>query len=65
MPTGKRRDRPVLSTRSALVLLIGVLVAVGVGLLTERARHNLPEAVLAGMATFPITVKFADWLIAG
>ena len=64
MPNNSERPRePLLTPRAALLFLISILVAVGAGILTVQAGHNVAEAVLVGVAAFATTAKFADWLI--
>jgi hypothetical protein len=41
---------PLLSVRTALILLLGVLCGTAVTALTALAEHNLTGAVLAGLA---------------
>jgi hypothetical protein len=48
---------PLLSPRSALILLIAVCCGIGVGVLTRAAGKSTPEAVVAGLfATGSVTV---------
>ncbi|MEV5754958.1 hypothetical protein AB0L00_44795 [Actinoallomurus sp. NPDC052308] len=52
--TSRSAPKPpaLLTSRSALVLLLAVLTGIGAGLLTYLARRSIPEAFLAaGAAT--------------
>jgi hypothetical protein len=59
----ERPRTPLLTPRAALLFLISILVAVGAGVLTMQAGHNVAEAVLVSGAAFAAAAKFTDWLI--
>jgi hypothetical protein len=64
--TNGRRDIPpdsLLSPRSALILLLAVLVGVAVGALTLAAAHAVPAAVLAGGAAWASAIKLFHKII--
>lgn len=54
---------PLLSVRTALILLLAALAGVAAGVLTGLARHSPYEAVLVGLATAAAATKFFHWLI--
>lgn len=54
---------PLLSVRTALIILLAVLAGVAAGVLTGLARHSPYEAVLVGLATAAAATKFFHWLI--
>jgi hypothetical protein len=64
MPT-KNDDEtaPLLSVRTALILLLTVLAGLTAGVLTGLARHSPYEAVLMGLATSAAATRFFHWLI--
>lgn len=49
---------PLLSTRTALVLLLGLMCGTGAGTLTYLAGNNVAAAVLAGLAASGASVAF-------
>ncbi|MEO3843207.1 hypothetical protein [Streptomyces sp. B22F1] len=55
--------QPLLGVRSAIVLLLGVLTAVGAGVLTYLAQRSLPAAGLAAGAGFGAGVLFFQTII--
>lgn len=57
-------SRPLLDQRAALILLLGVLSALGAGVLTALSGGNVASAVLAGGAAFPVGVLFFHTIIA-
>ncbi|RBM23350.1 hypothetical protein [Streptomyces sp. PT12] len=58
-------DRPLLTVRSALILLLGVLVGVAAGLLTALADGGgAARSVIVGAAAFAAAVAFFNALIA-
>ncbi len=54
----------LIGLRSALVLVLGILVGTGAGILTYLAQHNAATAVLAGGAAFAGSVLFFHNIIA-
>ncbi|MDX3078435.1 hypothetical protein [Streptomyces sp. MI02-7b] len=56
--------QPLIGLRSAIILVLGVLVATGAGVLTFLAQHNTATAVLAGGAAFGGAVLFFHNVIA-
>ncbi len=56
-------ESPLLSVRTALILLLAVLAGMAAGVLTTLARHSPYEAVLVGLATMAAGIKFFHWLI--
>ncbi len=58
-------ERPLLSVRSALVLLLAVLTGLGAGVLTGWAGVGIARCVLCGGAAFAVAVPFFDRLVAG
>jgi hypothetical protein len=61
--TRKPHPKALLSVRTALVLLLGVLAGVGAAVLTLLAGHNLAEAVGAGTAGVVVGTRFFQQLI--
>ncbi|MFJ7586708.1 hypothetical protein ACIQZO_04770 [Streptomyces sp. NPDC097617] len=55
----------LIGLRSALVLVLGILVGTGAGVLTYLAQHNTATSVLAGGAAFAGSVLFFHNIIAG
>ncbi|WP_432198241.1 hypothetical protein [Streptomyces sp. bgisy027] len=56
-------DQPLLSLRTALILLLGVLTGTGAGLLTVAAGGVLAAGFLAGGAAFAGAVIFFHTII--
>ncbi|MEU5610290.1 hypothetical protein AB0H03_16400 [Streptomyces sparsogenes] len=56
-------NRALLTTRSALILLLAILCGIGAALLTDAAGASPPRAVLAGVAGFGFAVPFFNTLI--
>jgi hypothetical protein len=54
---------PLLPARTALVLLMAVLVGIGAGVLTALAGHPGFEAALVGVGALGGATKFFHWLI--
>ncbi|MFF6816220.1 hypothetical protein ACFZAG_41410 [Streptomyces sp. NPDC012403] len=54
----------LLGLRSAIILMLGVLVGTGTGVLTYLAQHDAATAVLAGGAAFAGAVLFFHTIIA-
>ncbi len=54
----------LIGLRSALVLVLGILVGTGAGVLTYLAQHNTATAVLASGAAFAGSVLFFHNIIA-
>lgn len=56
--------QPLLHLRSALILLLGTLAAIGAGVLTHLAQHDTATALLAGGTAFTGAVLFFHTIIA-
>ncbi|MEU5609726.1 hypothetical protein AB0H03_13505 [Streptomyces sparsogenes] len=56
--------QPLLSLRAAIILLLGVLTALGAGALTVLAGGTIASGVLAGGAAFAAAVLFFHTIIA-
>ncbi|MYS95592.1 MULTISPECIES: hypothetical protein [Streptomyces] len=56
-------EGPLLGLRSAIVLMLGVLVATGAGVLTYLVQQDAATAVLAGGAAFAGAVLFFHKII--
>ncbi|MER6610092.1 hypothetical protein ABT282_30335 [Streptomyces sp. NPDC000927] len=56
-------NQPLLAPRSAMVLLLGVLIGVAAGVLTYLSEHSLPAAALAAGAGFGAGVLFFQAII--
>lgn len=56
-------NSPLLTMRAALILLMGVLVGVGVGVLSALAGVAPAQAVLTGGAALGVAVPFFDHLV--
>jgi hypothetical protein len=54
----KPSSPPLLSVRTALILLLGVLCGATVTTLTTLAEHNLTTAILAGLAATGGAIAF-------
>ncbi|MER7196693.1 hypothetical protein CG723_40975 [Streptomyces sp. CB01635] len=59
-----QNPQPLLGLRTALVLLLGCLVALGAGVLTMLAGGHVASAALAGGAAFGAGVLFFHTIIA-
>lgn len=62
-PDEDKPKEPLLSIRTALVLLLAVLSGVVAAVLTLLAGHSGFECTLVGLAVGAGAVKFFDWLI--
>jgi len=60
---GHRGGGPLLTLRSALILLLGTLVGIGAGVLTCFAGAATAHGVLTGAAAFGAAVPFFNVLI--
>ncbi|NUQ99984.1 MAG: hypothetical protein HOY79_26695 [Streptomyces sp.] len=60
-------NRPLLTMRSALILLLGVLVGVGAGVLTARSDGGVggvgARSVMVGTTAFAAAVAFFNSVI--
>ncbi|MFE0427245.1 hypothetical protein [Streptomyces sp. NPDC058953] len=56
-------ERPLLSLRATLVLLLAVLAGVGAGVLTGFAGEGTARSVLCGFAAAGLAVPFFDRLV--
>jgi hypothetical protein len=54
---------PLLSVRTAVILLLGVLCGAAVTALTALAEHNLTTAMLAGLAAAGAAIAFFQKVI--
>jgi len=59
MARNDRSQEPLLSLRSAVVILIGLQAAAATGFRTYAAGNPVATATLAGAAAFGTTVAFA------
>lgn len=57
--------RSLLSTRSALVLLLAMLTGIGAGVLSRLAGSPIAQRILYGAGAFGLAVSFFDRLVAG
>jgi hypothetical protein len=63
-PEGPGREpRPLLTVRSALILLLASLSAIGAGCLLYAAHHSFALAVLGGAAAFAAAVPLFNSVI--
>ncbi|MFJ8475917.1 hypothetical protein [Kitasatospora sp. NPDC094011] len=58
-------QRALLSTRAALVLLIGVLTGIGAGVLAAAGGVHPARCVLYGAGAFGVGVPFVNRLVGG
>ncbi|MGW5049769.1 hypothetical protein [Actinokineospora sp. NPDC004072] len=58
-----RRRQPMLTIRTALLILASLLTATAAGLLMAHADHPPAHVILTAAACFAATMKFLDWLI--
>ncbi|MGV9315244.1 hypothetical protein ACWDR0_24120 [Streptomyces sp. NPDC003691] len=56
-------ERPLLSLRATLILLLAVLTGLGAGVLTAAAGENTARSVLCGLAVTGLAVPFFDKLV--
>ncbi|QDY75830.1 hypothetical protein [Streptomyces qinzhouensis] len=56
-------ERPLLSLRATLILLLGVLAGLGAGVLAGAAGENTARSVLCGLAATALAVPFFDKLV--
>ncbi|MEU8760049.1 hypothetical protein [Streptomyces sp. NPDC048659] len=56
-------DRPLLSPRSTLVILLAVLAGIAAGVLTTLAGEGTARSVLAGLAAGGLAVPFFNHLV--
>jgi len=61
--TDHEEQRELITERTALVFLLGTLSGAGAASLTYFARHSGFDAVLVGIGTVAVAIKFFDWLI--
>ncbi|TYB47798.1 hypothetical protein [Actinomadura chibensis] len=57
------RHKPLLTPRTALVLLLAVLSGIGAGLLALAADHGAAESIMTGCGAAAAGVPFFDQLI--
>ncbi|WP_330343389.1 hypothetical protein OHA09_36070 [Streptomyces longwoodensis] len=57
-------QQPLLSLRTAVILLLGVLTALGAGVLTVLADGSVASGILAGAAAFAAAVLFFHTILA-
>ncbi|MEU4970055.1 hypothetical protein [Streptomyces smyrnaeus] len=57
-------DHPLLTARSALVLLLGLLAGFAAAALTAWAGSGVPHSVLCGAGSAGLGVGFFNWLVA-
>jgi hypothetical protein len=64
MADNDHHDRdPLLSLRTAVLLLLSLLAGAGAGVLTVLAGGHVAYGVLIGAGTTAAAIKFFDWLI--
>ncbi|MEW1549870.1 hypothetical protein [Streptomyces tsukubensis] len=56
-------ERPLLSLRTTLILLLAVLAGLGAGVLAGAAGENTARSVLCGLAATALAVPFFDRLV--
>ncbi|MFF3555091.1 hypothetical protein ACWD4V_27060 [Streptomyces tsukubensis] len=56
-------ERPLLSLRATLILLLAVLAGLGAGVLAGAAGENTARSVLCGLAATALAVPFFDRLV--
>jgi hypothetical protein len=61
--TNPNNQTPLLTPRSAMILLLGLLCGVGAGLLTAWSGAHTGQAILTGGASAGAGVVFFHWLI--
>ncbi|MEV7296816.1 hypothetical protein AB0N79_35145 [Streptomyces microflavus] len=64
-PQGLHGEGPLLGLRSAIILMLGILVATAAGILTYRAQQDAATAALAAGGAFAGGVLFFHKIIAG
>ena len=63
MTRNQTPQHSLLTLRAAVVFLIGIMAAVGVGSLTYLSGNSLAASALAGSAAFGASVTFAHSII--
>ncbi|MFG1913061.1 hypothetical protein [Kribbella sp. NPDC048928] len=61
--SSKQADTKLISTRSALIMALALIAAIGAGLLTYLSNHSLPGAVLTGGGAWAAAVIFFNTII--
>lgn len=59
----KQADTRLISTRSALIMALALLVAIGAALLTYLSEHSMPAAALASGGSWAAAVVFFNAII--
>lgn len=59
----KRPNRPLLTVRTALIILLASLSAIAADVLTVQAGYSTAQATLAAAGSLIASLKFFDWLI--
>lgn len=54
---------PLISLRSAMIMLLGVLCRLGAGALTAWSGAHVAQAILTGVASAAAAIVFFHWLI--
>lgn len=57
--------RSLLSMRSALILMLGVLTGIGAGVLSRAAGSPTAQCILYAAGAFGLSVPFFDRIVAG
>ncbi|MET9707768.1 hypothetical protein [Streptomyces griseus] len=65
LPQGPQGEGPLLGLRSAIILMLGILVATAAGVLTHSAQQDPATAALAAGGAFAGGVLFFQKIIAG
>ena len=61
--SSKQADTKLISTRSALIMALALLAAVGSGVLTYLADHSVPAAIMTGGGAWAASVVFFNAII--
>ncbi|WP_326726410.1 hypothetical protein [Streptomyces phaeochromogenes] len=64
MVNSQNPQQPLLGLRTAIILLLGVLTALGAGILTVLAGAAVASGILTGGAAFAAAVLFFHTIIA-
>jgi heme A synthase len=61
--SSKQADTKPISTRSAVIMALALLVAIGAGLLTYLSERSLPASVLTAGGAWAAAVVFFNTII--
>lgn len=62
-PAVNNNQRPLLTIRSAMIMLLGLLCGLGAGALTAWSGAHVAQAILAGVGSTAAGILFFHWLI--